>query len=152
MLIKIIGIMVVLMMAMSGVSYWYYKDSQEKIATLNKENSALNISAKICEDTVNSLQLNQARVNSELSRVNRNFATIRQQNTVLAKKLEKHDIGVLGAAKPKLVERVINNAVNKSARCMELLSGAKLTTKEQSAATGKEFNSECPWLWPGNKQ
>ena len=88
--------------------------------------------------------------NEELQKVNQEFANIRSQNNVLSKKLAKHDLAVLGAGKPGLVEKIINNASDKAGRCFEILSGAKLTQKEKEAKNGKAFNSECPWLWPGN--
>lgn len=147
MLLKILGIVAVLTITITGVFYWYYTDSQERISILNANIASLEASNKICEDTVANIQQSQEQLNIELRTINTKFATIREQNTVLAKKLEKHDIGVLGAAKPKLVERIINNATKKAFRCTEILSGSPLTDKEKSATSAREFNSECLWLW-----
>ena len=150
MLLKLTGVMLIIMMAMGGGFYWYYNNTQERLAILNANNAKLEAANAMAEKTINDINLNQAIANNELVKINKKFSAIRAQNSVLAKKLEKHDIGVLGAAKPKLVERVINKAVDKSLRCIELMSGATLTTAELNAKSGKEFNSECPWLWSGN--
>ncbi len=149
MLLKLTGIMLIAMIAMGSGFYWYYNDTQERLAMLNTNNAKLEAAEAMCQETVASIKFNQAVANNELVKIHKQFSAIRAQNSVLAKKLEKHDIGVLGAAKPKLVERVINKAVDKSLRCIELMSGATLTTAELNAKSGKEFNSECPWLWSG---
>ena len=67
--------------------------------------------------------------------------------SVLEDKLRDHDIGLLGEAKPELVERIIDRASAKALRCFELLSGAELTTTERNATNENAFNSECPWLY-----
>ena len=93
------------------------------------------------------MQVSYEKANNELNRLNQEFANIRAQNKILAGKLEKHDLGVLGSKKPTLVERVINKATQKAGRCFELLAGAPLTEDEKNAKNGKSFNSECPWLF-----
>jgi len=147
---KLSGIMFILMLAMGGAFYWYYNDTQERIAILNENNAKLETAVAISEETIGTLQENFARANAELNRVNTEFAAIRAQNNVLADKLAKHDLAVLGAGKPGLVERLINRGTVNAGRCFELLSGAELTDKEKEATSGEAFNRECPWLWPGN--
>ena len=68
-------------------------------------------------------------------------------NNAKLDKLRDHDIGLLGEAKPALVERIIDRASAKALRCFELLSGAELTTTERNAKNENAFNSECPWLY-----
>jgi hypothetical protein len=133
--LKLAGIMLIVMCAMGGLGYWYYNDTQEKLATLHENNAKLETAVAISE---------------ELQKVNNEFRDIRAQNNVLSKKLAKHDLSELGSKKPGLVGKIINNASDKAGRCFEILSGAKLTEKEIGAKNGKAFNSECPWLWPGN--
>jgi DNA repair exonuclease SbcCD ATPase subunit len=147
---KLAGIMLIIMLAMSGMFYWYYNDTQERIAILNENNAKLETAVAISEEAVSTLQANIAQANAELNRVNTEFAAIRAQNNVLADKLAKHDLAVLGAGKPGLVERLIDRGSANAGRCFEILSGAPLTDKEKEATDGKSFNNECPWLWPGN--
>lgn len=140
-------IMGAIMLTMIGGFYWYYQDSQARIATLLENNAKLEIAVKTNEETIAALQQNFAAANAEISRVNESFAAVRAQNRELADRLSEHDLAYLASKKPELVRRVINNASDKAVRCFELLSGATLTDAERNATDGKSFNSECPWLF-----
>jgi len=147
---KLAGLMFLAMLAMAGLGYWYYNDSQARMAILQENNAKLNTAVQISEQAVASLQADIQLANQQLRQVNEEFAAIRAQNNVLADKLAKHDLAVLGAGKPALVERLVNRGTVNAGRCFELLSGAQLTDKEKEAKDGKSFNNECPWLWPGS--
>lgn len=136
------------MLAMGGAFYWYYNDTQARMEILHGNNAKLETAVAISEETVSTLQADFRKANEELNRVNTEFAAIRAQNRVLADKLARHDLAVLGAGKPGLVERLVNRGTVNAGRCFELLSGAPLTDKEKEATDGKSFNNECPWLWP----
>ena len=146
---KLAGAMAVMMLVLCGAFYWYYNDTQERIAILNENNAKLETAVAISENTISTLQEDYAKANREISRINTEFQAIRAQNNVLADKLAKHDLAVLGSGKPGLVERLVNRGTVNAGRCFELLSGAQLTDKEKEATNGDEFNKECPWLWPG---
>jgi DNA repair exonuclease SbcCD ATPase subunit len=146
---KLAAVMAIMMLALCGAGYMYYQDTQERIAILNANNAKLETAVAISEEAVSTLQADFLKANAELSRVNQEFAAIRAQNNVLADKLAKHDLAVLGAGKPALVERLVNRGTINAGRCFELLAGAELTDKEKEAKDGKAFNNECPWLWPG---
>jgi hypothetical protein len=141
---KILGILLV---AQSAAFYAYYKVTEQKLTVLVENNVKLEIAIATSEEAIQSLQADYKRAGEELTRVNDEFREIRAQNNVLADKLARHDLGVLGASKPGLVQRTINNASAKALRCFELLSGAELTSKEKEATSAQEFNSECPWLY-----
>jgi hypothetical protein len=145
--IKLAGVMFLIMLGMSGGFYWYYNDTQERMAIMQENNAKLEIAVQTSEAAISSLQKDIVAANTELKSVNEEFAAIRRQNQVLADKLSRHDLGVLGASKPGLVERTINRASDKAGRCFEILSGAELTESEKNATSGTTFNSECPWLW-----
>jgi tetraacyldisaccharide-1-P 4'-kinase len=79
-------------------------------------------------------------------------ATIEQQAKDLAALNERfqrsangnpRDIGNLAIARPQSVQRVINNASAKAARCIELASGATLNEEELKV---ESKNSECQGL------
>lgn len=147
--LKLAGILLLLMLGMAGIGYWYYNDTQARMAILQENNAKLNTAIQISEQAVASLQQNIMLANEQLKLVNKEFAEIRAQNNVLAEKLAKHDLAVLGAGKPGLVQKLVNRGSENANRCFELLSGAPLTEKEKEAKDGKSFNNECPWLWPG---
>ena len=145
--LKIAGVMFVVMAAITGIFYWYYTDSQAKMTVLYENNAKLETAVAISEQTIDTLQADFRKANEELTRVNQEFAAIREQNRVLSDKLARHDLGVLGAGKPGLVERLVDRGSANAGRCFELLSGAPLTDREKEATDGKSFNPECPWLW-----
>lgn len=146
---KLSAILFVLMLAMGGLGSWYYSDTQERLAILQENNSILQTSLDQTTKAKEKLERDIVNANQQIAQVNKEFAEIRSQNTLLANKLEKHNLGVLASRKPGLVERVINNATDKASRCFELLSGAELTEQEKNAENGKAFNSECPWIFDG---
>jgi uncharacterized coiled-coil protein SlyX len=146
---KIAAATTLMMLMLCGAFWVYYQDTQERIAILNENNAILEVAVATSEAAVASMQADIKKANEELSRVNKEFAAIRAQNNVLADKLAKHDLAVLGSAKPGLVERLVNRGTINAGRCFELLAGAELTDKEKEATSGDAFNKECPWLWPG---
>ena len=144
---KLAGVLMIVMAVMAAGGYWYYNDTQERIAILTENNAKLETAVQTNEATIDALQASYAEIQATNEQLNKDFANIRRQNAVLSDKLSRHDLGVLGASKPGLVERVINGASDKAGRCFELLSGAELTEKEQNATSANSFNSECPWLY-----
>lgn len=145
--IKLAGIMAALMFVVGGIFYWYYNDTQKRMAILHEINADLENAVATNEEAVKQLQIDSKKANAQLGKVNAEFADIRRQNQVLADKLSNHDIGNLAQSKPALVEKIVNSATVKANRCFELISGAKLTDKEKEAKDGKSFNSECPWMF-----
>ena len=144
--------LIAIIIAMGGVGYLYYQDTQAKMSVLVENNAKLEIAIQTSEEAMKSLQRDLEAANKTITAVNEEFNAIRQQNQVLSNKLSRHDIGMLAAAKPGLIEKTINKASSKAGRCFELLSGAELTEEEKNATSAKAFNSECPWLWTGSVQ
>jgi len=147
---RVLMILIAILTTLSGVGYWYYQDTQKRIAVLQENNATLEVAVQLNEDTINQLQSEYERVTETLREVNEEFSEIRKQNKDLQDRLSKNDIGFLGLNKPDLVERIINRATGKAFRCIEIISGAELTEEEKNATSANSFNSECPWLWNSN--
>jgi TolA-binding protein len=150
----IIGVLLALM---SGAAYYYYSTTQKQIAALIANNATLTANVQTITSaneqniqTIEDLQTEYNQVQEDFAKVQSEFQVIRMQNTELRERLGRHELDALAAAKPKLVERTINNASENAARCFELLSGAPLTESERNATSERQFNPECPWLWTGN--
>lgn len=144
---KLSAIVGALLLAMSALFYWYYNDSQSRMAVYSENNARLEVAVQTNQQAISELKLQNYLANAELKKVNTAFSASRQENAQLVDRLSKHEIGVLAATKPALVEGIINNASAKALRCFEILSGSPLTDKEMDAKNAKAFNSECPWLW-----
>ena len=147
----IIGILITLM---SGAAYYYYSTTQSRIsaliantATLEANNLTITNANEQNIQTIEDLQSSYQKVQEDFSRVQSEFQIVRLQNKELKERLGQHELDALAAAKPGVVERVINNASINAMRCFELMSGAPLNEKERNAKNDKEFNSECPWVY-----
>ena len=54
------------------------------------------------------------------------------------------DLGKVAIDRTEAIERIVNKATEKAARCIELASGAKHTEEELKATKKSEINTECP--------
>jgi len=147
----IIGILIALT---SGAAYFYYSTTQNRIAALIANNATLeanNVTITNANEqniqTIDDLQSSYQKVQEDFSRVQSEFQISRLQNNELRERLGRHELDALASAKPKLVERAVNNASINAMRCFELMSGAPLNEKERNAKNDKQFNSECPWIY-----
>lgn len=144
---KLIISFVFVIITLLSLFLWYYRDSQTKIHSLQESNSELEVALEINKQTLQTWNESYDKIQYEIENINQKFLNTRRENSLLKDKLEKHDIGYLGYNKPGLVEKIINSATAKTARCFELLSGSKLTVEEKGASNSKEFNSECADLY-----
>jgi hypothetical protein len=117
------------------------------MSILLQNNAQLEVAVKTNQEAISELKLQNYLANVELTKVNTAFSASREENRQLIDKLSKHELGVLAASKPALVEGIVNKASDKALRCFEILSCSPLTDKEMDAKNAKSFNSECPWLW-----
>jgi len=54
------------------------------------------------------------------------------------------DLGKVAIERTGAIERIVNKATEKAARCIELASGATHTEEELKATKKSEVNTECP--------
>mgnify|MGYP003114428461 FL=1 len=54
--LKIALMMGVLMAAMAGVGYWYYNDTQKKMAILHENNAKLETATKVQKETIKQME------------------------------------------------------------------------------------------------
>jgi chromosome segregation ATPase len=146
---KLTGILLVVIMVMGGIGYWYYNDTQERMAILQENNAKLETAVATNEAAIDQMQADFASQQTELNRINKEYADIRRENSRLANKLADIDLSLLAAEKPTSIERAVNRGTVNAGRCFEILSGSPLTESEINAKDGESFNKECPWLWPG---
>ena len=132
---------------MGGVGYWYYNDTQARMAILQDNNAKLNIAVQTNEAALESLQADYASAQNEISSLNEAYSAIRRQNQRLADKLQEIDLTAAAIANAEGIERAVNRGTENAGRCFELLSGAELTDKERNAENDIAFNKECPWLY-----
>ena len=93
--------------------YLYYKDTQQRIATLTANNAKLEIAVQISEESVATLQ-NSITKNAELNReLQKELQTAEKYGDQLRATLQKHNLTHLANKKPGLIERKMQNATNR---------------------------------------
>ena len=145
--LKLAGVMFLVMCVMGGIGYWYYNDTQARMAILQENNAKLEIAVETNEAALESLEASYASAQQELSTLNAAYTSIRRQNQELANKLQQIDLTAAAIANAEGIERAVNRGTENAGRCFELLSGAELNEKERTAQNGIAFNKECPWLY-----
>jgi len=148
---KLAGVMFLIMCAMGGIGYWYYNDTQQRMAILQENNAKLEIAVATNEEALESLQADYASAQNEIASLNDAYTAIRRQNQRLADKLQEIDLTAAAIANAEGIERAVNRGSENAGRCFELLSGAELTEKERTAENDIAFNKECPWLYDDYK-
>ena len=144
---KLAIVMFMLLLGVGGIGYWYYNDTQERLAILTSNNAKLNTAVELNEQTISSLENDYEKASSELASLNEAYIAIRRQNQRLADKLQEIDLTAAAIANAEGIERAVNRGTENAGRCFELLSGAELNDKERNAENGIAFNKECPWLY-----
>ena len=144
---KLAIVMFMLLLGAGGIGYWYYNDTQERLAILTSNNAKLNTAVELNEQTISSLEQDYAKASSELATLNEQYVSIRRQNQRLADKLQEIDLTAAAIANAEGIERAVNRGTVNAGRCFELLSGAELNEKERNAENDIAFNKECPWLY-----
>ena len=137
----------ILLLGAGGIGYWYYNDTQARLAVLTENNAKLNTAVELNEQTISSLETDYEKASSELATLNEQYSAIRRQNQKLADKLQEIDLTAAAIANAEGIERAVNRGTVNAGSCFELLSGAELNQKERTAENGIAFNKECPWLY-----
>ena len=130
-----------------GFGAWkYYTYTQEQIRVYATNAANAEQAQQATQAALESVQKNLEQVQKQFNEVTAEFSNAQKRVDTLEEKLSEHDLGQLAQARPGLVEKIINNASNEVARCIEILSGSPLTEKEINATKPSKINSECPGI------
>ena len=102
--------------------YYYYKDTQARIAILTENSAKLEIAATTQKNTIDILMADAkkyAELNSELQK---NLEKANDYKNTLIGKLRKHNLAKLSMQKPGLVEKKINNGTKKLLESFESIT------------------------------
>jgi predicted Holliday junction resolvase-like endonuclease len=149
-LIKIVLVFVMVVIFAGGIYYVTGLRANLAIAAENEKKltQAIQDQQSVLEQMRQDFKTQQ-RINQDLvesvTRQRQDIAELTDKFNVNARG-ERRDFGAVAAAKPAVVERLINRGSINALRCIELASGAALTEKEKNAKTSKDLNPECPGL------
>ena len=101
------------LVAVCGMFYWYYNDSQETIGVLRENQAKLETAIEISEQSIATLQADILK-NAELNRkLQKDLQQAEAYGDDLRAKLSKHNLTNLALSKPALLEEKMNNATQK---------------------------------------
>ena len=93
--------------------YLYYKDTQQRIATLTANNAKLETAIQISEESIALLQSDITK-NAELNNIlQKGLQTAEKYGDELRATLQKHNLTHLANKKPGLIEKKMQNATNR---------------------------------------
>ena len=156
--LKLAMIMLVIMGVLGGLGYWYYQDTQERMAILNANNAKLEQATATQTAAIEKLEEDVAAAAEVQKETEEKFKVAREQVSNLQNKfnktsalLGKRDLGTLGQAKPSSIARILTSGTKKMNRCYEIISGQPLTEKEINANKPSQLNSMCPTIANPNR-
>lgn len=139
-----VGIMVTALLG--GVAYTYKLKADNEVLKANavKMESAIADQKTLIENQKKDFQ----EILDANKKMNELVSNLKKDIDALDKRFNKdnRDIGKYAIEKDKVIERVINKASDKAARCLEIASGSPLTEEEKNATKKSEINTECPSL------
>ena len=126
-MLRIYGLLIVLGL-LAGVgygAYYYYNDTQQRLATLRDNNAKLEVVNKENQATIKTMKDNyekQSKLNKELSAKLKDAEVYGNE---LRKKLSKIDLPAASLNRPKETEERINNASQKVLDILESITARK---------------------------
>ena len=126
-MLRIYGLLIVLSL-LAGIgygAYYYYNDTQQRLATLRDNNAKLEVVNKENQATIKMMKDNyekQSKLNKELSAKLKDAEVYGNE---LRKKLSKIDLPAASLNRPKETEERINNASQKVLDMLESITARK---------------------------
>lgn len=118
-------ILMFLLSGMVGGAWFYYTDTQERLATLRDNNAKLQMVAETNQATIENLQADYKLAQENMEKLAERAREAEVYQDELAAKLRRHDLTRLTLQKPGLIEKRVNNATDKIFSELEIDSGAE---------------------------
>ncbi len=119
---KVMIIMGVLMATMAGGFYFYYKDTQNRIQVLAKNNAKLETAVQTQQTAIDTLQQDAEKFNKLNQQLQIKLDDAEKEKDSLHKKLQRHNLTRQALRKPGLIEKIINRATKKEHESIEDLT------------------------------
>ena len=120
-----IYILIIVLGLLGGVgygAYYYYTDTQARIAILTENSAKLEQAASTQKQTIDVLIEDAAKFNELNRELNTKLEAANDYKNTLIDKLRKHDLAKLSLKKPGLVEKTINRGTKKLFESFEEIS------------------------------
>ena len=103
-------------------AYYYYKDTQARIATLTENSAKLEVAAQTQKQTIDTLVADAKKFEKLNSELHIKLNRANEYRDTLIGKLRKHNLQALSMKKPGLVEKKINNGTKKLLESFESIT------------------------------
>ena len=120
-----IYMLIIVLGLVGGVVYggwYYYKDTQARIATLTENSAKLEVAAQTQKQAIDTLVADAKKYEKLNSELHIKLDKANDYKNTLLGKLRKHNLTKLSAQKPALIERKINNASKRLLESFESLT------------------------------
>ena len=120
-----IYILIIVLGLVGGVVYggfYYYKDTQARIAILTENSAKLEQATNTQKQTIDTLVEDAEKYRELNKELNTKLEAANEYKNKLIGKLRKHDLAKLSMQKPGLVEKKINNGTKKLFESLEKLT------------------------------
>ena len=120
-----IYILILVVWLLGGVlygGYYYYKDTQNRIAVLTENSAKLEQATNTQKQTIDTLVEDAAKFRVLNKELNTKLEAANDYKNTLIDKLRKHNLAKLSLKKPGLVERKINAGTKKLIESFEEIS------------------------------
>ena len=118
-------ILIVVIGLIGGVgygAYYYYKDTQARIAILTENSAKLEQATNTQKQTINTLVEDAAKYRELNKELNTKLEAANEYKNKLIGKLRKHNLAKLSLQKPGMVEKRINNGTKRLFESLEKLT------------------------------
>ena len=112
-----------IMCGMGAVGYFYYNDTQDRLAQLRVNNTRLDIATQTSQETIGRMQADATQFAEANTKLREELDEAEEYSDDLASKLRRHNLTVLTLQKPGLIETRVNNATAKLFDEMENITG-----------------------------
>lgn len=130
--LKLSLIFLVIMGVMAGGFYFYYKDSQKRLAILTENAAKAELAVEVQKAAIISMKDNFEKQAVLVTNLQGKLSEAEDGYKKLSSKLRRHDLEELSRAKPGLMEKKINNGTKRLLLELEAISGetrSNTTTK-----------------------
>jgi TolA-binding protein len=148
--IKVVATLAIVIIVAGGL--WYVTGLRADLAVSEMNNKTLKDGIEQQQRLIEQMQRDVAQIqeiNSSLAQeADRQRAEVRDlvDRFNVNARGESRDFGAIAAARPGVVERLVNRGTANAMRCLAIASGAPHTAAELAAKTSSEINRECPSL------
>ncbi len=112
--LKIALMMGVLMAAMAGLGYWYYNDTQKKMAILHENNAKLETATKVQKETIKRMEDDIEMAHDLAMETQERYKEAREQIEDIRGKFNKQskllgsrDLGKMAISKAKPIKKIM---------------------------------------------